>query len=820
MKKTENEALFELVRKAPTELSQEKVMQIIGTLPTLPPPPGNSWFNNINLNSIIMTTTTVAIIASAVIYFSSPNTESPDPGQDLVPPVQVESTEPTSPVLAADDSIVAIKDIPEPAAISVENNDSIETMALETTEAVPNTPVAKTADPIEVVPVPDDSLRPTENTKPPALVLPVAEADEASAPVATRSRATADVQPIVEAPKPTKTKPAREAKKLDDLRLKRLKRTLLRELSRDLLIKSKRALNVVHFKQGEIFVNNQRLSYEEFTKYSELLFKFRVEPGPEKRVVTDPKFVMVGSFTERGFDGSMQGRAMDLHFVNDGVILNGLLDKSGNRKPGSQGVVLFDEPKTTVQPGDILMSAEGSAKDGQLNFSGLDRYLTDSLGLPGLGDREFEVVNFKNAATISTLFDSEAEDNTIKMSNVQVRNFKKELYKMLVNDDQIASKNKPVIMLISPSPFKVNDNNVMSGQIWQKYIRLLAKYDLVPAVNRKILMNSDFIMIGDFNNGEFSGTAQGTIEKERVKGTVLEEELSRSKIFGGNEDRPLTSEERTVAPFQKLEVSGLAVVYLRQAAYKAIQVDATGIALSDIITESENGVLKISTSQKEVNGESISIYVTSPEVNSIQTDGAAEVFSQGMFKADILKLISKGSGAIEMAVDVNRLHLQMDGGDIHLEGRAEMEKVDFLPESDRGTLDQSGLNVIERWTHEGGSTWSEQDLPQLRYELLSKLIDQGYISTLENPASIKFYNGKMTVNGTQIAPNYIDDYRALYRTYGLPTHANSRLWIDPDFMVIAEKDGEVFELEVMGTELELNIEGSWEELEEAILHRQ
>ncbi len=280
------------------------------------------------------------------------------------------------------------------------------------------------------------------------------------------------------------------------------------------------------------------------------------------------------------------------------------------------------------------------------------------------------------------------------------------------------------------------------------------------------------------------------------------------------------SEEREIGLFDKLKVSGLAVVYLRQGAPKPLRVEASGIPLEDIVTEIDNGVLNITTKGTNISGESIAIYVTNTGLSSIEVNGAAEVFSQGLYKADILKLVSKGSGAIEMAVDVDRLHLQMDGGDIHLEGRADMEKVDFLPESDRGTLDQSGLNVIERWTHEGGQTWSEQDLPELRQALLSKLIEQGYISTYQNTTSIQLRNSGMMVNGAEIAPNYLDEYRTLYRKYGLPTHANSRLWVDPDFMVIAEKAGNVFELEVIGTDLELNIEGSWAELEEAILHRQ
>lgn len=816
MKEADNEAMFELVREVPTELSKEKVMEIIGTLPTLPPPSAGSWFHNINLNSIIMTTTTVAIITSAVIYFSSPKAESPVPGQDPVSPAITEQTDSAPSAITIDDSLEAITTIPQPAIASTLHSDSIEKLEIKSV-AVLDDKSTTDASPIENVPTPD-SLRPGKDPNPQALGQNL------------KSSESTATQPRVSTPEPTRANSvsanaqpvqpeagSKKARGMDDLKLKRLKRTLLRELSKDLLIKSKRGLNVLHFKEGEILVNNRLLEVEEFIKYSELLFKFRIEPGPEKRIVTDPKFVMVGSFTERGFKGSMHGRAVDLKFVNDAVILNGLLSDSSK---GPQGITLMDVPETEVKPGDVLLSVEGKDRQTDVNLSLLNRLMSDSLGLPGFGDQEFETLNFKNAATISTIFDSGIEDIPVKINSGPLKSFKRELYKMLVNDGQIATKNSPVSMIIKPSLYKVNDNEAFSNLERSRYARLFQKYRVSPAISRKILMNKDFILVGDFNNGQFSGTAQGTIDKEKVKGTVLEEEINRSKMFGGSDEPPTATEDREVAPFNRLQVEGLAVVYLRQGAHRAITIDVTGVDLEDVVTESQNGLLKVSTADLNVSNESIAVHVTSPDVHSIWVDGAAEVFSQGMFETDILKLISKGSGAIEMAVDVNRLHLQMDGGDIHLEGKADMEKIDFYPDSDRGTLDQSGLNVIENWTYEGGQTWSEQDLPELRQTLLAKLITQGYVSTMKNPASIRFANNSMTVNGQKIASNYIEEYSTLYKAYGLPTHEDSRLWIDPDFMVIAEKEGKFFELEVMGTELELNIEGSWRALENAILHRQ
>ena len=810
MNDNKNEAMFELVREVPTELSKKEVMQMIGTLPTLPPPGGNSWFSNINLNSIIMTTTTVALITSAVIYFSSPKAENPVPGPDPVSPSSIEQTSPDPATTAADDSIEAIKEIPQSITLTLPTPDTVDKPKLKVTFSADDK--ATTEAPQEDVTQPN-----AQNSEP--ATQPQTTAATAKTPIKVETSPSPTTSSSVVAPKRGRVENVRvpqpkATRKIDDLKLKRLKRTLLRELSRDELISSKKAMNVLHFKEGLITVNNLELGVEEFTKYSELLFQFRIEPGPDKRVVTDPKFVMVGDFTERGFKGSMHGRAIDLKFINDGVIMRGLLDESDKGSFSAEGDLLFPDSNNQVETGTTMIETKGKVQRALDNADNYGKLFSDS------SDADAGKIDFRNGATISTIYEEGKEVDPIKISLTQMKKFKKALYKMLVADLQVEARDEPVVMLISPELFKVNNNEGLESVLLKKYDRFLDSYGIRPGVNRKILMNGDFIMIGDFNNGQFNGRAQGQISKKTVMNSLMADELKKSKLFGGDEEPPLMSEEREIGLFDKLRVSGLAVVYLRQGSPKPLRVEASGIPLDDIITEINGGVLNITTKGTNLSEESIAIYVTNTGLSSIEVEGAAEVFSQGLYKADILKLVSKGSGAIEMAVDVDRLHLQMDGGDIHLEGRADMEKVDFLPESDRGTLDQSGLNVIERWTHEGGQTWSEQDLPELRQALLSKLIEQGYISTYQNPASIQLSNNGMTVNGAEIAPNYLDEYRTLYQKYGLPTHANSRIWVDPDFMVIAEKAGDIFELEVIGTDLELNIEGSWAELEEAILHRQ
>ncbi len=506
MNDNKNEAMFELVREVPTELSKEKVMQIIGTLPTLPPPGGNSWFSNINLNSIIMTTTTVALITSAVIYFSSPKAENPVPGPDPVSPSSIEQTSPDPATTAADDSIETIKEIPQTITLTLPTTDTVDKPKMKVTFSVDDK--ATTEAPQEEMVQPDSpSQEPVTQPQITAVTDKTRTKKETSPTPTASSSGVAPKRGRVEngrVPQPKATR------KINDLKLKRLKRTLLRELSRDELISSKKAMNVLHFKEGRITVNNLELGVEEFTKYSELLFQFRIEPGPDRRVVTDPKFVMVGDFTERGFKGSMHGRAINLKFVNDGVIMRGLLDESDKGSFSAEGDMLFPDSNNQVEPGTTMIETKGKVQRALDNADNYGKLFSDS------SDADAGKIDFRNGATISTIYEEGKEVDPVKISLTQMKKFKKALYKMLVADLQVEARDEPVVMLISPELFKVNNNTALEGVLLKKYDQFLEKYGLIPSVNRKILMNGDFIMIGDFNSGQFNGRAQGQISKKTV----------------------------------------------------------------------------------------------------------------------------------------------------------------------------------------------------------------------------------------------------------------------------------------------------------------
>lgn len=945
MKEYGTDELFGTVRQAPTELSKQQVMEMITILPTLPPP-GNSWFN-INLNSIIMTTTTIAIITSAVIYFSSPKADPQLQGQELSEPATTEQA-PTGPVTSIQDSLQQTDKLPAPDTSSKK----LPTGTVEETEQVaskaPSPRMKQTATPAAgPKPTVIDGNQANRTVPPTLLTVPTPVAS--TTPAVVNSNTRESLQPVA----------ATKTPRLNELKLKRLKRTLQRELISDYLIQTKRSFMVLQFKEGEIFVNDQRLDYAEYTKYSELLNKFRVDPGPEKRVVIDSKFIMVGDFTDQGFKGASQGKAMNIKFYDNGVMeMNDIFSGADTTQSGS---TLFRVPKGKAERGDIYLKTEGRVKDAEANISLLDRMMSNQTNETLFGSDYKQVQNFKNAATI---FEKGLEETTIELSTEQIKSFKKELYKNLIQDAQVSNKSEPVVMLLDNGPFKVNNKSPLEGETNSRYQRLLQKYDLSPDTFRRVIMNKDFIMIGDFEDGRFIGTIQGTLNSEAVRGTVIEKALEGYGVFGtsyhlsskegleigtklktstmkalketlyqymvsdgyivtsgvdvifnietaafqidemarlnaktdqkyrallsrykvktgagmkilmsrdfllvgqfresefngslqgmleeehiigskfepllrgidinlgddmtyrinGEEDEApdMQREEREIAAFDKLEVSGLAVVYFTQGPLTKARLEVSGMPIEDVITQSEDGTLRIYTRGNDINNEQIAVYVSSPKLSAIEVRDAAEFKGQTQIIEKMLKVSSFGAGAVELDVDVDRLHLIMDGGDIDIEGKAVMERTDFLEDANRGTLEQSGLRVLKNWEPDEKSTRVEGGLVNLKEALTQKLLADGFIESWRDEVTISFSTTGLKIGKSPLSADDLASYLKLLKTYKVSLRDERKVFLSRDFIIIADRNNGEFEFKIRGTDLNFKAQETWQELEDDVFDR-
>lgn len=169
------------------------------------------------------------------------------------------------------------------------------------------------------------------------------------------------------------------------------------------------------------------------------------------------------------------------------------------------------------------------------------------------------------------------------------------------------------------------------------------------------------------------------------------------------------TESREVDKFTALEISGLAEVIITQASEQKVEINVSGMPITDVVTKVDDETLIITT--KGVHrGESVQVFVNYNQLNSISTSGSAELTgtntlnTQQMLvttngagdikdltiKADKLTVSINGNGNANLNVDVESIGIQMNGaGDLKIQGIAKSQQL--VSNSSRGTLSNANL---------------------------------------------------------------------------------------------------------------------------------
>lgn len=483
MKAKDTSGLFEITQHAPTELSRETVMDFIKVIPTLPPPSSN-WFQNFNLNSIIMTTTAITLITSAVIYFTSPSgspeLSGPEP-EVLIVPLEIEDPiEITPKIQIKSIQLDTIKE--EPVEVQ-----TITTIAL-------NPVVEESAEPVKEV-----DIKQVTSVK-----------------LTSKSPTFSNDKPTRFWSKGKKEVITDNSLKLSTRELRSLKRQLLKLIKQDKLEESGIAsFNTLWYTSEYLQLNDTKLKGAMFTKYANVLKSFGITAGPDRRVVVDNDFIQVGDFTKDGFDGQALGKNMEIYFI-DG-------DEKGlfSKESGKTGFLNQDKA------GDTILKTEGKLKDSKVNLSKVGRLLqSHGNSEPKDGNRFYDSGN-----QAISIFSKVTEDIYVELNGKQIRSLKKELYRELLRDKLIENRKTDVRLLFSDNGIIVN-GLILTETLTFRYQRILDQYGVEAAKNRKILMNTDFIIVGDFVNSEFYGSLQGSLNSEDISESIFKQDFAEFPVFG------------------------------------------------------------------------------------------------------------------------------------------------------------------------------------------------------------------------------------------------------------------------------------------------
>jgi|GEM_PF-5116084 len=417
--------LIEIARQAPTELSKREVLGFIQTIPTLPPPP-NNWFQNFNLNSIIMTTTAIALVTSALIYFSSP-TEKLD-----MEPISPETA--TAPDLISDE----LDEEPKEAIIkltTIQFDGLQEIVSVETdTEIIPIAPVEEPTveDPIVEEAKSIDRGKTSGNHN--AVTWPEPETAESEADLRVS---------------------------LEENQLKSLKRSLQDYIKADQFNLGKSRLIVMQYTEEELIINYKKLTQDQKIKYKELLDSYWIKPGPERHLILNKNYIMAGDFNDEGFSGSALGWAMEVTMKKKPVAITEAEGKETSNNSVTRSILeirRLNEPKRTggyiFQP-----TTPGDAKP--------------------------------------------------KLTRTELRILKRQLLRLLREDNINQSGISDFSTLWYTADFLKLNNTELKGEMYSRYATVIKSFHIKPAPERRIVINNDFIQVGDYTDKGFDGQALG-----------------------------------------------------------------------------------------------------------------------------------------------------------------------------------------------------------------------------------------------------------------------------------------------------------------------
>ncbi|HEY2580332.1 MAG TPA: head GIN domain-containing protein [Mucilaginibacter sp.] len=166
--------------------------------------------------------------------------------------------------------------------------------------------------------------------------------------------------------------------------------------------------------------------------------------------------------------------------------------------------------------------------------------------------------------------------------------------------------------------------------------------------------------------------------------------------------------DRHLSGFNAVNIAGPFDVKITQGATESVKVEAPADAMDHILTEVNNGVLKIYSKHDYFHWgdlfghKKILVYVTIKDVNSVNISGSGDAYFKDGLTANSLRLSISGSGDMSGKVDVKILESSISGsGDMKLSGRAENSTVKVVGSGDFTARDLLTVNSSVRVSGSG-----------------------------------------------------------------------------------------------------------------------
>ena len=189
-------------------------------------------------------------------------------------------------------------------------------------------------------------------------------------------------------------------------------------------------------------------------------------------------------------------------------------------------------------------------------------------------------------------------------------------------------------------------------------------------------------------------------------------------------------EERDVASFTGVSLSISADVLLTQGSPRKVIIEADESSLEKIITEVQNGELKIKKEQAwRQNLKNVTIWITVPEIDGLYLSGSGSIIAEKTLTAGELEIKVSGSGKIDLqALKGDEIDVAVSGsGKVFLTGNADEMGIRI---SGSGGILAESLEVSECSVQISGSGSCEVNATG---ELDAKISGSGSVTYFSNP---------------------------------------------------------------------------------------
>ncbi len=127
-------------------------------------------------------------------------------------------------------------------------------------------------------------------------------------------------------------------------------------------------------------------------------------------------------------------------------------------------------------------------------------------------------------------------------------------------------------------------------------------------------------------------------------------------------NKNVTKEDRQVSDFHAVSVSSGINLYLTQGNKETLSLEADENLMEHIITEVENGTLKIYSKKKLRKYEKLEAHVTFKELDKISGSAGADVFADKGIKAEKMYVNMSSGADIKLKLKASKIKLNMSSG--------------------------------------------------------------------------------------------------------------------------------------------------------------